>query len=615
MNKDSLLEKIKTLLHEAGILDKIISKFIDIVNSEDKDITFGLVLTVVGDNVDLAHEVFEIVKQIEENKKQEFVNKKKVEKNNEVKTIPWKNFNSLADFANNFHIDHSIILKLISDYKLNKNISNEMLNSIYDTDGIKNIVTSDLTLTDEESNLLKDAFKTDLTSFLDCVIANREVTVSDEVLKFKNKKIEENYQLEEQKKEEVTKNMAFELLKNTTSELKNNLDSLLSLDINPKLYEDLLVNYQTLEKNIIHVTKNYIGKKVELTENDNNIYNKANIEFNKTAKFVNLLQEISATLEIQINSLYNLTKNKEKFNLTFEQKEYLALIESKLQAYSNFNYKENKDNQLTDVENIFDYINTINEKIISLVNRFKELVTEQLIADNKTDEFNKIKEMGLNSFVGNDENINKFNLIIELKSLKPVVKNENNEQPKIEDGKPFALKKHIPILTESNTCNSHLLKIPEKAVSILANEGIDYVNNVEDYTNDNEDIKVFVDGIPRESIVDEINKIDTDIADLNGKINNSNLTKEDLQRYQKLIKFKNAQKKALLEKGFIVDNENLDTKKIIEVSKSDDVDSKIFNFINLYNDLKASGVDVMMIINQLNILEKKALEVENELKK
>ena len=127
MNKDSLLEKIKTLLHEAGILDKIISKFIDIVNSEDKDITFGLVLTVVGDNVDLAHEVFEIVKQIEENKKQEFVNKKKVEKNNEVKTIPWKNFNSLADFANNFHIDHSIILKLISDYKLNKNISNEML--------------------------------------------------------------------------------------------------------------------------------------------------------------------------------------------------------------------------------------------------------------------------------------------------------------------------------------------------------------------------------------------------------------------------------------------------------------------------------------------------------
>lgn len=619
MTNDTLFKDLETKLEDAGVSKTAIDNFLEMVKNNE-NINFGLANTIASGNQELASEILNIVEKLKENHKNMSENEENLDNSfeeiaqvmnqNDNLSIPWDRFKTFDDFEKTYNIDHVIGLKLISDLKIYSTISPDTMNSVLDNENIKQVLYGNFNWNDEELQLLNQAFFKEFIAFVNRVIKKKELVVNNEILNLKNKKIAEMENLKRIEQEKAARNMSFELLKASSEDLRNVLDKLYNLNINEDVLNSLFINYETVSKNMIHVTQNYIEiSKISKTENENEILLFADNILNEASKYIESQKKINSVIKENLNKLFALLANYQELDLSGKQKEYLDVVNSaakdSLGVYYNNYIILNRDYFNFEVTNIYDFLNDLANNSKNEVEVFKKLLGAHFEENGEDDKLSKLDSFELSKFIADENTLKNFNLLsglennykeeekhseigdneetvdksinkddISSKVANQIEKTVNNlkELNELESQVDTYLSIHEQSLKDGDFLgetipdgliveeeNSKKIKLPEKAIEI-------FVKLRDNQRKEFSQIEKEFDNIPLEHIVDEILKIDNDSIDIENKI--KNVSVEETAKYKKMLKQKKHLQSYLLSKLLVVENyKKLDDKNVLKLKE------------------------------------------------
>ena len=636
MTNDTLLKKLQEKLENVNVPKTVIDNFFKVVESGEK-IPTGLAITVASGNETLAQEIIEICNQISENKnnddkviKDENENNQIVEEidNNSELRIPWEEYKTFNDFEKAYNLDHSMVLKLISDLKISSTLSIETINNILANENIKKVLYGNFVWTDSEIEKLKNAFCKEFSAFVNHIEKNEPLIENSEIFDLKQQKVKELENKKQKEKDKVVQNMAFDILKSSADELQSDLEKLYNLEIDKDLLNGLQIDFDAVSKNIVHVTQNYLSKSdITKIEEGQNIFLDANKVFNESAKYVNALKEIGNKIDVNMTELMMVLANKEDLQLSKDYEQKLDIVSNNVKEYYGTYYEQqinkNKINNFVLNGSLDEFMNALSSDTKQSILNFTSLLKEQV--KNDSNKVEQLENMDLKTFIATDDVISEYNILTNLSDIfakkVAIVNNEN-------DAKSFELKNTLlPTNLQISENDSSKIKLPSGAVNLLANL---HNKQITKYY----EIYETVSTVPVDSIVDEINKIDEDVKDINDKIVNTN--DEEKKKYNKLLIEKEIAKSCLLSRAFtfnpsnkeetLVVKENINsidevekteqdniTVNSTEENKSNDMKEQLNQIKTLLIELKNKGVDINKIVEQIDILDEKEKMIDNEL--
>ena len=459
-NQNDLYAPLKELFNNNAISGMIVDSFIeDLKNGEELD--SSRLKSVVRNNYDLYEKAMALIEQIRNGKEEQQENEEKIvvkefdnvpknepkdtievvklnenilEQNNlneeliqenisndDELSIPWDKFKTYVDFENAYNLDHAIGLKLISDLKVYSTISPETLNNVLANENIKTALYGRFNWNDEELQALNQAFYKEFIIFVNRTINNKELVLNNEIKDLKSKKIAEEEELKRIEEEKMKRTLTFGLLKISCKELKETLDKLYNLEINPELLNSLFTNYDAISKNIVHVTQNYINnKEFEITDEEKQVYENANNLYNEVSKYVDGQKQVENDLNNELNKLFVLLSHYQELELTDDVKKYLDVVNNSVKAHLGIYYNNyvgsNKDYLDLENMNVYEYLNNLALNSKKDVEIFRNLLSEHFKENNETEKLSKLNNMELSNFIASEAILNNFNLLSTLEN-------------------------------------------------------------------------------------------------------------------------------------------------------------------------------------------------------
>ena len=302
----------------------------------------------------------------------------------ELSYVPFDTYQTLSDFEQEFHLDHSICLSMMSDMRLYHSITPTSMVQIWELPQIQERILGSEQWTEEEKMELQKAFNEDLFHFIQRVSLSEELKDSEklQVLRVKEGKKEKiEHQLEQQKQTRV---QTFEILKSSINDAEESLRKLYDVQVSPEVLHLMGVNYYALIQNVRHINNVYQSN---LTEEEQQIYEQAKRIVDQMHRYIECQEQMNNKFKLEIRTLYEVMSHPEKHDvqLDLDLKQVRSQIEEIVATLG-----VSSVDVLVMKTTLSKFLGTRRNAILDLPEMFKSLLRKDLYAQGNNE---KIKEV------------------------------------------------------------------------------------------------------------------------------------------------------------------------------------------------------------------------------
>lgn len=303
----------------------------------------------------------------------------------ELSYVPFDTYQTLSDFEQEFHLDHSICLSMMSDMRLYHSIAPASMVQIWELPQIQERVLGSEQWTEEEKMELQKAFNEDLFHFIQRVSLSEELKDSEklQVLRVKEEKKEKiEHQLEQQKQARV---QTFEILKSSINDAEESLRKLYDLQVSPEVLHLMGVNYYALIQNIRHINNVYQSN---LTEEEKQIYEQAERIVDQMHGYIECQEQMNKKFKLEMRTLYEVMSHPEKYDVQLDLD--LKQVRSQIEEIVATLGVSSVDVLGMNATTLSKFLETHRDAILGLPEKFKSLLRNDLYAQGNNE---KIKEV------------------------------------------------------------------------------------------------------------------------------------------------------------------------------------------------------------------------------
>lgn len=306
----------------------------------------------------------------------------------ELSYVPFDTYQTLSDFEQEFHLDHSICLSMMSDMRLYHSITPASMVQIWELPQIQERILGSEQWTEEENMELQKAFNEDLFHFIQRVSLSEELKDSEklQVLRVKEEKKEKiEHQLEQQKQARV---QTFEILKNNTKDVEETLRKLYTLQVNPEFFHQMNINYSALLQTGMYVNNTYVKTRVLLTEEEQQIYEQAERIADQMHGYIECQEQMNKKFKLEIRTIYEVMSHPEKYDVQLDLD--LKQVRSQIEEIVATLGVPSVDVIGMNATTLSKFLETHRDAILGLPEKFKSLLRNDLYAQGNNE---KIKEV------------------------------------------------------------------------------------------------------------------------------------------------------------------------------------------------------------------------------
>lgn len=303
----------------------------------------------------------------------------------ELSYVPFDTYQTLSDFEQEFHLDHSICLSMMSDMRLYHSITPASMVQIWELPQIQERILGSEQWTEEEKMELQKAFNEDLFHFIQRVSLSEELKDSEklQVLRVKEEKKEKiEHQLEQQKQARV---QTFEILKSSINDAEESLRKLYDLQVSPEVLHLMGVNYYALIQNIRHINNVYQSN---LTEEEKQIYEQAERIADQMHGYIECQEQMNKKFKLEMRTLYEVMSHPEKYDVQLDLD--LKQVRSQIEEIVATLGVSSVDVLGMNATTLSKFLETHRDVILGLPEKFKSLLRKDLYAQGNNE---KIKEV------------------------------------------------------------------------------------------------------------------------------------------------------------------------------------------------------------------------------
>ena len=303
----------------------------------------------------------------------------------ELSYVPFDTYQTLSDFEQEFHLDHSICLSMMSDMRLYHSITPASMVQIWELPQIQERILGSEQWTEEEKMELQKAFNEDLFHFIQRVSLSEELKDSEklQVLRVKEEKKEKiEHQLEQQKQARV---QTFEILKSSINDAEESLRKLYDLQVSPEVLHLMGVNYYALIQNIRHINNVYQSN---LTEEEKQIYEQAERIVDQMHGYIECQEQMNKKFKLEMRTLYEVMSHPEKYDVQLDLD--LKQVRSQIEEIVATLGVSSVDVLGMNATTLSKFLETHRDAILGLPEKFKSLLRNDLYAQGNNE---KIKEV------------------------------------------------------------------------------------------------------------------------------------------------------------------------------------------------------------------------------
>lgn len=428
MNQNEILTRIRGILEENNAsyikTNSLISDIEEIQADEDYLSYSWKVEDALNGKMDAVNEVLELL-NLYKNQKYASVNVENENVVEEVAAVPFNEFGALVDFEQAYNLDHTMMLKMISEYRKSGEFARRDLEDLWANNRkIQEDTLGQTNWNAEEISALKEAFFEDLENFVSKVVKREQIV--NTILSVSKKK----EQLE--KEMEQAKNNKLEVYNNTISILKNNyLDAEKSFNssLDQESLKDFVTEVKALDATYNHVKKNYLEQLESILKE---------LDPNKKLS-INTFEELLNKYDGKIAST-QISLNKERMLVCLlelaKHPKYNGEYDELLELFKN-SYSEEEFNKLVseiseykaDALKTFEELKNINESILVTMSS-AGLITPEIIDNSLLNYIDFHANMNASMSKINQEMINKLQeeKVEENEVKEEIVKEETKEE-------------------------------------------------------------------------------------------------------------------------------------------------------------------------------------------
>lgn len=299
--------------------------------------------------------------------------------------VPFDTYQTLSDFEQEFHLDHSICLSMMSDMRLYHSITPASMVQIWELPQIQERILGSEQWTEEEKMELQKAFNEDLFHFIQRVSLSEELKDSEklQVLRVKEEKKEKiEHQLEQQKQARV---QTFEILKSSINDAEESLRKLYDVQVSPEVLHLMGVNYYALIQNIRHINNVYQSN---LTEEEKQIYEQAERIVDQMHGYIECQEQMNKKFKLEMRTLYEVMSHPEKYDVQLDLD--LKQVRSQIEEIVATLGVSSVDVLGMNATTLSKFLETHRDAILGLPEKFKSLLRNDLYAQGNNE---KIKEV------------------------------------------------------------------------------------------------------------------------------------------------------------------------------------------------------------------------------
>lgn len=303
----------------------------------------------------------------------------------ELSYVPFDTYQTLSDFEQEFHLDHSICLSMMSDMRLYHSIAPASMVQIWELPQIQERVLGSEQWTEEEKMELQKAFNEDLFHFIQRVSLSEELKDSEklQVLRVKEEKKEKiEHQLEQQKQARV---QTFEILKSSINDAEESLRKLYDVQVSPEVLHLMGVNYYALIQNIRHINNVHQSN---LTEEEKQIYEQAERIVDQMHGYIECQEQMNKKFKLEMRTLYEVMSHPEKYDVQLDLD--LKQVRSQIEEIVATLGVSSVDVLGMNATTLSKFLETHRDAILGLPEKFKSLLRNDLYAQGNNE---KIKEV------------------------------------------------------------------------------------------------------------------------------------------------------------------------------------------------------------------------------
>lgn len=303
----------------------------------------------------------------------------------ELSYVPFDTYQTLSDFEQEFHLDHSICLSMMSDMRLYHSITPASMVQIWELPQIQERILGSEQWTEEEKMELQKAFNEDLFHFIQRVSLSEELKDSEklQVLRVKEEKKEKiEHQLEQQKQARV---QTFEILKSSINDAEESLRKLYDVQVSPEVLHLMGVNYYALIQNIRHINNVYQSN---LTEEEKQIYEQAERIVDQMHGYIECQEQMNKKFKLEMRTLYEVMSHPEKYDVQLDLD--LKQVRSQIEEIVATLGVSSVDVLGMNATTLSKFLETHRDAILGLPEKFKSLLRNDLYAQGNNE---KIKEV------------------------------------------------------------------------------------------------------------------------------------------------------------------------------------------------------------------------------
>lgn len=303
----------------------------------------------------------------------------------ELSYVPFDTYQTLSDFEQEFHLDHSICLSMMSDMRLYHSITPASMVQIWELPQIQERILGSEQWTEEEKMELQKAFNEDLFHFIQRVSLSEELKDSEklQVLRVKEEKKEKiEHQLEQQKQARV---QTFEILKSSINDAEESLRKLYDVQVSPEVLHLMGVNYYALIQNIRHINNVYQSN---LTEEEKQIYEQAERIVDQMYGYIECQYQMNKKFKLEMRTLYEVMNHPEKYDVQLDLD--LKQVRSQIEEIATTLGVSSVDVLGMNATTLSKFLGTHRNAILDLPEKFKSLLRNDLYAQGNNE---KIKEV------------------------------------------------------------------------------------------------------------------------------------------------------------------------------------------------------------------------------
>ena len=303
----------------------------------------------------------------------------------ELSYVPFDTYQTLSDFEQEFHLDHSICLSMMSDMRLYHSITPASMVQIWELPQIQERILGSEQWTEEEKMELQKAFNEDLFHFIQRVSLSEELKDSEklQVLRVKEEKKEKiEHQLEQQKQARV---QTFEILKSSINDAEESLRKLYDVQVSPEVLHLMGVNYYALIQNIRHINNVYQSN---LTEEEKQIYEQAERIADQMHGYIECQEQMNKKFKLEMRTLYEVMSHPEKYDVQLDLD--LKQVRSQIEEIVATLGVSSVDVLGMNATTLSKFLETHRDAILGLPEKFKSLLRNDLYAQGNNE---KIKEV------------------------------------------------------------------------------------------------------------------------------------------------------------------------------------------------------------------------------